>query len=185
MSRLRAARRVSGPVLRREHGARGPYAGPAAVLLRAVDRASGGATAVRPAPSTVPHRLHRVSVLAIILIVVAVLALVLFIGGLVYSRRRLNDPALERHIRAADQELEQARASDRGWDRLLLEEAARRTLAEERPGFGVERLHLVLVDDRPGVEEDRAHMLAMGDDGEARVVLTRNAEGEWIRDHVE
>jgi len=43
----------------------------------------------------------------------------------------------------------------------------------------------VLVDDRPGVEEDRAHMLAMGDDGEARVVLTRNQDGEWILDRVE
>lgn len=125
------------------------------------------------------------SLLAIILIVVAVLAVVLFIGGLLYSRRRLRDPALSPRIRDADQALEQARANDRGWDRALLEEAARRTLAEERPGFGVDRLHLVLVDDRPGVEEDRAHMLAKGDDGEARVVLTRNAEGEWIRDHVE
>ena len=125
------------------------------------------------------------SVLAIILIVIAVLAVVLFIGGLIYSRRRLNDPALERHIRGADQALEQARANDRGWDRALLEEAARRMLATERPEFGVERLHLVLVDDRPGVEEDRAHMLAMGDDGEAKIVLTRDQDGQWILDRVE
>jgi type II secretory pathway pseudopilin PulG len=125
------------------------------------------------------------SVLAIIVIVVVVLAAVLFIGGLIYSRRRLNDPALEQHIRNADQALEQARANDRGWDRALLEEAARRMLAEERPEFGVNQLHLVLVDDRPGVEEDRAHMLAMGDDGEARVVLTRDQDGQWILDRVE
>jgi hypothetical protein len=108
-----------------------------------------------------------------------------FIGGLVYSRRRLNDPALEGHIRRADQMLAEARATDRGWDRGLLEEAARRTLAEERPGFGVSQMYLVLVDDRPGVEEDRAHMLATSDDGEARVVLTRNPEGEWILDRIE
>jgi hypothetical protein len=125
------------------------------------------------------------SVLLIILVIVVVLAVALFIGGLVYSRRRLNDPALAPHIRNADQALEQARANDRGWDRALLDEAARRMLAEERPEFGIKQLHLVLVDDRPGVEEDRAHMLAVGDDGEARVVLTRNAEGEWIRDRVE
>jgi len=125
------------------------------------------------------------SVLAIVVIVVAVLAVLFFVGGLVYSRRRLGDPALEGRIRRADQELEQARANDRGWDRELMEEAARRTLAEERPGFGVKQMYLVLVDDRPGVEEDRAHMLAMGDEGEARVVLTRNQDGEWILDRVE
>jgi len=125
------------------------------------------------------------SVLAIVVIVVAVLAVLFFVGGLVYSRRRLGDPALEGRIRRADQELEQARANDRGWDRELMEAAARRTLAEERPGFGVKQMYLVLVDDRPGVEEDRAHMLAMGDEGEARVVLTRNQDGEWILDRVE
>jgi len=125
------------------------------------------------------------SVLAIVVIVVAVLAVLFFVGGLVYSRRRLGDPALEGRIRRADQELEQARANDRGWDRDLMEAAARRTLAEERPGFGVKQMYLVLVDDRPGVEEDRAHMLAMGDEGEARVVLTRNQDGEWILDRVE
>ena len=46
-------------------------------------------------------------------------------------------------------------------------------------------MHLVLVDDRPGVEEDRAHMLAMGDGGQARVVLTRDPQGEWILDRIE
>src|SRR5215204_4657596 len=125
------------------------------------------------------------SVLAIVLIVVGLLLVLLFAGGYAYSRRRLNEPGFEAAVRRADQELEQARASDRGWDRGLLEEAARRILAEERPGFGVRDMHLVLVDDRPGVEEDRAHMLAIGDDGEARVVLTRDREGEWILERVE
>ena len=125
------------------------------------------------------------TVVLIVVGVVILLMVVFFIGGLVYSRRRLMDPALEQGIRRADQALEQARASDRGWDRVLMEEAARRTLAEERPGFGVNNMHLVLVDDRPGVEEDRAHMLAMGDDGHARVILTRNPEGEWILDRIE
>ena len=55
-------------------------------------------------------------------------------------------------------------------------------MVQERPGFGVNQMHLVLVDDRPGVEEDRAHMLAVGDDGEHRVVLTRDPNGEWILD---
>jgi hypothetical protein len=115
----------------------------------------------------------------------AVVLLVFFVGGYVASQRRLADPELEQRISQADQALEQARAQDRGWDRALLEEATRRTLAAERPGFGIGGMHLVLVDDRPGVEEDRAHMLVVGDDGEARVVLTRDTAGEWILDRIE
>jgi hypothetical protein len=125
------------------------------------------------------------SVLVIVLIVLAVLAALFFIGGLVYSRRRLNDPALEPHIKAADQELEAARATDRGWDRALLEQATLRCLEAERPGFIASHLHLVLVDDRPGVEEDRAHMVAVADDGQHRVILTRDPQGEWILDRIE
>ena len=125
------------------------------------------------------------TVLLIILGVLLILLVVFFVGGLVRSRQRLNDPKLEPHIRAADQELEQARANDRGWDRELLEAAARRSLSQERPDFDVDRLHLVLVDDRPGVEEDRAHMVAMGGGGQARVILTRDPAGEWILERIE
>ena len=125
------------------------------------------------------------TVVVIVLIVLLALIALFFAGGLVYSRRRLTDPELEPHIKSADQALEAARASDRGWDRALLQEAAVRVLASERPGFGFSQMHLVLVDDRPGVEEDRAHMLAIGDDGQARVILTRDPQGEWILDRVE
>ena len=125
------------------------------------------------------------SLLAIVLIIVGVLAILFFVGGLLYSRRRLMDPELEPRIQAADQALEQARATDRGWDRALLEEAARRELAAGRPGFTPNDLLLVLVDDRPGIEQDRAHMLAIGGGDQHRVVLTRNPAGEWILDRLE
>jgi hypothetical protein len=125
------------------------------------------------------------TVVVIVLLVLLVLIGLFFIGGLFYSRRRLNDPDLERHIRGADQALEEARANDRGWDRALLEEAARRHLESERPGVAPRDLHLVLVDDRPGVEEDRAHMLAIADDGQHRVILTRDPQGQWILDRIE
>jgi hypothetical protein len=125
------------------------------------------------------------SVLLIIVIVLVVLGVVFFVGGLVYSRRRLSDPELEPSIRDADQALEQARASDRGWDRELLEAAARSALERDRPDFVVGGLHLVLVDDRPGVEEDRAHMLAMGERDQARVVLMRDPAGQWILERIE
>ena len=125
------------------------------------------------------------TVAVIVLLVLLVLIGLFFIGGLIYSRRRLDDPALDEHIRAADAALEAARANDRGWDRVLLEDATRRHLESERPGFAPRDLHLVLVDDRPGVEEDRAHMLAIADDGQHRVILTRGPQGEWILDRIE
>jgi hypothetical protein len=126
------------------------------------------------------------SALAIVLIVVAVIVLVFFLGGIAGSARRarLHQAEYQRHLAEADRALEQARAADKGWDRGLMEEVARRAIAGERAGWSYDSLDLVLVDDRPGVTEDRAHFLARGADGEARVVLTRRDEG-WVADRVE
>ena len=127
-----------------------------------------------------------VSALAIVLIVLAVLVLLFLIGGILGAARRERRLAQhrERSIAEADRALEEARAADRGWDRAVMEEAARAALAERRPGFGFDRLDLVLVDDRPGVSDDRAHLVAVGADGEARVVLARRA-GAWAVERVE
>jgi hypothetical protein len=119
------------------------------------------------------------SVLAIVLIVLAAIVLLFVLGGLVIARRRANRPGWEDHIRAADHALEQARAADRGWDRELIEAAARRALGEKRPGFEPSSLNLVLVDDRPGIEEDRAHLVAAGPGESVRLVLARDASGAW------
>jgi hypothetical protein len=119
------------------------------------------------------------SVLAIVLIVVTAVLLLFFLGGLAVARRRRDRPGWEEHVGAADQALEQARAADRGWDRELLHEAARRALAEGRPGFVVASLELVLVDDRPGMGEDRAHLMAAGAGESIRVVLARDESGLW------
>ena len=126
------------------------------------------------------------SALAIVLIVIAVLVVALFVGGLLASARRERQFAREReqNIAAADVALQQARAADRGWDRAVLEEAARRAFAAALPGFSYERLDLVLVDDRPGVTEDRAHFVASGRGREARVVLVRRDTG-WVAERVE
>src|SRR4051794_12335842 len=119
------------------------------------------------------------STLAIVLIVVAVLLVLLFIGGLVVVRRRLDRPGFSADVARADRALEAARATDRGWDRELLHEAALQALSVERPGFEPRSLHLVLVDDRPGMEDDRAHLVATGPEGDARVVLSRDSAGQW------
>jgi hypothetical protein len=125
------------------------------------------------------------SVLAIVLIVLVALVLIFLAGGYVVAKRRANRPGWEEHIRAADQALERARAADRGWDRELIDAAARSALSEHRPGFVPDSLHLILVDDRPGVEEDRAHLMAAGPDDQVRLVLARDASGDWGVERVE
>jgi hypothetical protein len=127
-----------------------------------------------------------VSTLGIILIVLGVLVVLFAIGGAiaVARRARQQDATFAEHVEAADSMLEQARAADKGWHRDTMEEAARAAVAESRPGWAYDDLHLVLVDDRPGVSEDRAHFVAVGSDGEARVILAREGD-RWIAERVE
>jgi hypothetical protein len=126
------------------------------------------------------------STIAIVLIVLAAVLLLFFIGGLLGARtrdRRLGDRFYE-DVRAADEALEQARALDRGWDRETMEATARAAVEQAQPGRAVDDLHLVFVDDRPGVEEDRAHFMATGPDGETRVILARDGES-WVAERVD
>jgi hypothetical protein len=127
-----------------------------------------------------------VSTLAIVLIVAGVLTLLLLVGGLLGARTRDRRLAgrFAQDVAAADQALEQARAADRGWHRDAMEQACRAAIAEARPDFDYDQLHLVLVDDRPGVEEDRAHFAAVGKGGETRVVMAREGD-RWVAERVE
>lgn len=126
------------------------------------------------------------SALAIVLIALGAILLLLFLGGLVAASRRAREREgdRQRSLAEADRALEEARAADKGWERVLLEEAARKILAEERPEWHYDRLDLTLVDDRPGVTEDRAQFLAVGQDAEVRLVLTRQ-NGGWSASIVE
>ncbi|MBD0280900.1 MAG: tetraspanin family protein [Thermoleophilaceae bacterium] len=126
------------------------------------------------------------STLAIVLIVVGAVILIMLILGFLgaWARSRRQAPSYDEHVAAADAALEQARAADKGWSREVMEEAARAALDESRPSWTYRELHLVLVDDRPGVHEDRAHFMAVGDDGEARVILARH-EDRWVAERVE
>jgi hypothetical protein len=118
------------------------------------------------------------STLAIVLIIIAAVLVLLLVGGFAgAARRNRQTPHYERHLAEADRALEQARAADKGWDRALLESAARDALATEKPGWPYSDLALVLVDDRPGTAEDRAHFIASGEEGETRVVLARRDSG--------
>lgn len=119
------------------------------------------------------------STLGIILIVVAVLVALFLAGGILGARRRDREvaPTYAEHVSAADQALEQARASDRGWERELLVAAVHDALVRSHPGVPFEELQLVLVEDRPGVAEDVAHFEAVGGGETVSVVLSRSDAG--------
>ena len=115
------------------------------------------------------------SALAVVLIVFGVLVLLLFVGGYVANarRREAERAALHARAREADRHLADAHAQDKGWERTVLESAARAAYVE-RHGREPERLTLVQVVDRPGVDEDEAVFDA---DGESLVMGRRS--GEW------
>ncbi|MFL5842175.1 MAG: hypothetical protein ACJ77Z_17140 [Thermoleophilaceae bacterium] len=121
------------------------------------------------------------STLAIVVLVLLGILILLFIGGLIAARRhaRATEEDLHRRITAADRALEAARAADRGWDPVLMEEAARKALELAAPGWQYDALHLVLVDDRPGTEADRAEMVAAGRDRVVRIAVTRRGD-IWV-----
>ncbi len=115
------------------------------------------------------------------LVVVAALLVILFIGGLLGAARRDRsiDPRFAADVARADAALELARATDRGWDRDALEGAVRRAVAASRPDAVIEELHLVLVEDLPGVEGDQARFMVRCTDGAAIEVLLTRGSGEW------
>ena len=115
------------------------------------------------------------SALAVVLIVIAVLLVLLFVGGYVANARRRDAERAALHARAqeADRHLAVAHAQDKGWERASLEEAAREAYAA-RHGSAPQQLMLVQVVDRPGVDEDEAVFDA---DGETLVMGRRG--GVW------
>jgi len=121
-----------------------------------------------------------ISTIGLILLVLGGILLLLIIGGYFAAERRQKASRKELldQLHAADQELAQAHASDKGWERATLEAAARHALAERFGNPEVTELHLVQVLDRPGVDADQAIFIAQTPDGEHRITLGR-AGGVW------
>jgi hypothetical protein len=118
-----------------------------------------------------------VSVIVIIVVVFVLLVVLLAVGGIIASDRRRREHADELRfaVREADQALALARAGDRGWDRDLLEAAAREAFAARSP---VEPLELLLVQvvDRPGTEEDQALFRVITEVGSEEILLIRHGD---------
>ena len=119
------------------------------------------------------------SALAIIVIVVLALLLLLFVVGLVANARRARaeSPELRESLREADRALALARAEDRGWDRGMLEAAAREAFAARSP-VEPRELQLLKVIDRPGIEDDQCVVRIVTDVGSEEILLVRTG-GDW------
>jgi len=113
------------------------------------------------------------------LIILIVVLLLLAIGGAFARARQLkrSRPAFEASLEQVNRDLAAAAAQDRGWDRSVLEDAARRIYAEQRGGAAPTELTLIEVLDRPGTDEDQAVFRC----GDERLTLGRR-DGEWVHD---
>jgi uncharacterized protein (UPF0333 family) len=121
-----------------------------------------------------------VSLLAIIILIVAVVLLVLIVGGYIASRRRAqqDEPSLKQELEAANRALAMAHVDDKGWERSLLEAAAREAFAE-RSAADVRDLQLVQVVDNPGTEHDQAVFRVVTDHGAEYLHLDRHGDA-WV-----
>src|SRR5918998_1174019 len=108
------------------------------------------------------------STLGIVLVVFAVLVIVLAAGGWVAATRRARarERKLLEELRHAEEALARAHALDKGWDRALLESAARDAVAQRFGTQPVNALQLVQVIDRPGTDADQAVFRVQTADGD-------------------
>jgi hypothetical protein len=121
-----------------------------------------------------------VNALEIVVIVIVLLVLVLGIGGFIANgrRHRADDPALRSEVDAANEALAHARASDKGWEREILDAACRAAFAE-RSAAEIRELQLVQVVDKPGTEEDQAVFRVVTDHGSEYLHLDRHGD-TWV-----
>jgi hypothetical protein len=121
-----------------------------------------------------------VNALEIVVIVIVLLVLLLGIGGYLASgrRQRADQASLDRELEAANEALALARASDKGWERSILDEACRAAFAD-RSTAEIRELQLVQVVDKPGTEEDQAVFRVVTDHGSEYLHLDRHGDA-WV-----
>jgi hypothetical protein len=119
-----------------------------------------------------------VSTLAIVLVVLAALIVLLAVGGAVANarRRRAGAAGFRAHLERADHDLAEAYATDKGWRRERLEEAARRAWVADEPARDDVELFLLEVVDLPGTDEDMAVFRVQAGDSSGRVTLHREGD---------
>jgi len=122
-----------------------------------------------------------ISAFATVLLVVAVVLALMATAGWFAATRRARDreEELMRELGEAECALAQAHALDKGWDREIMDAAARDAAVARVGGAPIEALQLVQVIDKPGVDNDQAvFRVATADGDEHRITLGR-AGGVW------
>jgi Flp pilus assembly protein TadB len=121
------------------------------------------------------------STLGIVLVVFAALVVVLTAGGWVAAARRARarERKLLEELHEAEQALAKAHAMDKGWDRAVLESAARDAAAARFGTQPVNVLQLVQVIDRPGTDADQAVFRVETADGDEHRITLGRSGGEW------
>jgi hypothetical protein len=120
----------------------------------------------------------------IIVLVVVLVIIVLAVGGSIARRRQLEHSRgrFDAHLLEVNRDLAAAHAEDRGWERSILEDAARQAYAAER-GSDPGELDLVQVIDRPGTDDDHA-VFRCGPEARERLTLGRR-DGQWVLETLE
>jgi hypothetical protein len=118
-------------------------------------------------------------IIGLIILVVALLA----VGGSIARRRQLaaTEARFDAHLAQVNRDLAAAHAADRGWERGVLDAAARAAWGEARPGTEPGELELVQIIDQPGTDDDKAIFRSTAG---ARLVMGRR-DGDWVLDRLE
>ncbi|MEA2241033.1 MAG: hypothetical protein QOD24_589 [Solirubrobacteraceae bacterium] len=125
--------------------------------------------------------LLAVSTLDIVIVVIAAIIGLLAAGGwMAASRRaRAREHKLLEELHVAEREQARARAMAKGWDRALLESAARDAVAARFGSEPVNALQLVQVIDRPGTDADQAVFRVQTADGDEHRITLGRTGGVW------
>ena len=86
---------------------------------------------------------------------------------------------LHAELAAAEGARAPAHASDKGWDRELLEAAAREAFAQRFGTTPISAMQLVQVLDRPGTDADQAVFRVLTADGEEHRITLGRSGGVW------
>jgi hypothetical protein len=124
-----------------------------------------------------------VSVVAIILLAIAVvLVFLFFIGAFANSRHRARTASTVRErAQAADRDLAAAEAKDRGWNRDVLEAAVRDAWSRREGAPPIDEIALLAVIDPPGTDSDRAEFLVTAGETAAEIRLARTGDA-WAEE---
>jgi type II secretory pathway pseudopilin PulG len=122
-----------------------------------------------------------ITTVEIVLLVVLVVVGLLVAGGWVAATRRARarERKLIEELQAAERALAQAHASDKGWDRALLEAAARDAAAVRFGDTPINAMQLVQVLDRPGTDADQAIFRVQTADGDEHRITLGRSGGVW------